>query len=94
MESPKLVPLRIQGGTYVDVRLPLLLDADIDDLTDGKADASDRMAYAYIAEKEVAALEREIAIIWEQHRASVLDAVARKARRDDDDRIPLTGSAS
>ena len=52
------------------------------------------MAYAYIAEKEVAALEREIAIIWEQHRASVLDAVARKARHDDDDCIPLTGSAS
>lgn len=94
MESPKLVPLHIQGGTYVDIRLPLLLDADIDDLTDGKVDASDRMAYAYIAEKEVAALEREIATIWEQHRASVLDAVARKARRDDDDRIPLTGSAS
>lgn len=94
MESPKLVPLHIQGGTYVDIRLPLLLDADIDDLTNGKADASDRMAYAYIAEKEVAALEREIAAIWEQHRRSVLDAVARKARRDDDERIPLTGSPS
>lgn len=81
--EPRLVPMRIAGGIYIDIRLPLLLDSDVDDLTNTAATPSDRLAYAAIAEQMAEPLKAEIDSLWKRYRVDALNAVARAARKTD-----------